>query len=162
MSSRNVLNAQEVARFVDDLAQQTASPELQRWLTGSARRWILKHYDLADRILCDPATGGFVLVRPDSVDDVPGRLRQVDARILHFVGAKPWHPAVSKRESRYRKVERIWHDHFLAYATADDVRRCFGARRRRLDELVASVRGGENDHPGGGSAAASATSDAVS
>jgi hypothetical protein len=80
MSSRNVLNAQEVARFVDDLAQQTARPELQRelqrWLTGSARRWILKHYDLTDRILCDPATGGFVLIRPGSVDDVVARSYQ--------------------------------------------------------------------------------------
>jgi hypothetical protein len=58
MSSRNVLNAQEVDRFVDDLAQQTARPELERWLGGSARRWILKHYDLTDRIVRDPATGG--------------------------------------------------------------------------------------------------------
>ena len=70
MSSRNVLNAQEVARFVNDLAQQTAKPELQRWLTGSARRWIMKHYDLADRILRDPASDAFVLIRPGSVDDV--------------------------------------------------------------------------------------------
>ncbi|MDX1576406.1 MAG: PcfJ domain-containing protein, partial [Kiloniellales bacterium] len=64
---------EEVTRFLDGLAQQTASPELQRWLKGSARRWILKHYDLSDRILRDPATGGFVLVRPDSVDDVVPR-----------------------------------------------------------------------------------------
>lgn len=70
MSSRNVLNAQEVARFVDDLAQQTARPELQRWLRGPARRWILRHYDLADRILRDPASGTFVLVRPDSPDSI--------------------------------------------------------------------------------------------
>ena len=70
MSSRNVLNAQEVARFVDDLAQQTARPELQRWLRGPARRWILRHYDLADRILRDPALGTFVLVRPDSPDSI--------------------------------------------------------------------------------------------
>ena len=73
MSSRNVLNAQEVARFVDGLAQKTASPELQRWLKSSARRWILKHYDLTDRILRDPATGAFVLIRPGSVDDVVPR-----------------------------------------------------------------------------------------
>jgi len=73
MSSRNVLNAQEVDRFVDDLAKQTARPELERWLGGSARRWILKHYDLTDRILRDPATGGLALVRPDSVDDVVPR-----------------------------------------------------------------------------------------
>ena len=70
MSSRNVLNAHEVDRFVDDLAQQTARPELQRWLRGSARRWILKHYDLTDRILRDPVAGGLVRVRPDSLDDV--------------------------------------------------------------------------------------------
>ncbi|MEE8279071.1 MAG: PcfJ domain-containing protein [Alphaproteobacteria bacterium] len=73
MSSRNVLNAQEVDRFVDDLVQQTARPELKRWLGGPARRWILKHYDLTDRIVRDPATGGLALVRPDSVDDVVPR-----------------------------------------------------------------------------------------
>jgi hypothetical protein len=73
MSSRNVLNAYEVDRFVDDLAQRTARPELERWLRGPARRWILKHYDLTDRILRDPATGGLILVRPDSVDDVVPR-----------------------------------------------------------------------------------------
>jgi len=73
MSSRNVLNAQEVARFVDDLAQRTARPELQRWLRGAARRWILKHYDLTDRILRDPVAGGLVRVRPDSLDDVVPR-----------------------------------------------------------------------------------------
>ena len=55
MSTRNVLNAHEVDRFVDDLAQQTDRPEL--------RRWILKHHDLYDRIVRDPATGGLALVR---------------------------------------------------------------------------------------------------
>ena len=70
MSSRNVLNAREVDRFVGDLAQQTDRPELQRWLSGSARRWILKHHDLYDRIVCDLATGSLALVRPDSLDDV--------------------------------------------------------------------------------------------
>ncbi len=70
MSSRNILNAHKVDRFVDDLTQQTDRPELQRWLRGSARRWILKHHDLFDRIVRDPATGGLALVRSDSLDDV--------------------------------------------------------------------------------------------
>jgi hypothetical protein len=62
MSTRNVLNAHEVDRFVDDLTQQTDRPELRRWLSGSARRWILKHHDLYDRIVRDPATGGLAPV----------------------------------------------------------------------------------------------------
>lgn len=73
MSSRNVLNAGEVGRFVDDLARESASPELQRWLRGSARRWILKHYDLYDRVRRDPATGGLRLVRPGAHDEAPPR-----------------------------------------------------------------------------------------
>jgi len=76
MSSRNVLNAKEVERFVNDVARQTDRPELERWLGGSARRWILKHHDLTDRILRDPATGGLALVRPDSLDDVVPRVYQ--------------------------------------------------------------------------------------
>ena len=89
MSTRNVLNAREVARFVADLAQETDKPELQRWLESAGRRWILIRYDLVDRIVRDPATGGPALVRPDSQDDVVPRA---------YAGAEPaWCRAALER-----------------------------------------------------------------
>lgn len=61
MATRNVINVSNVEQFVDDFVQRSDHPALKRWLSSNVRRWILKHYDRADRVVLDPATGGFVL-----------------------------------------------------------------------------------------------------
>jgi hypothetical protein len=77
MTTRNVINVSSVDLFVEDFAQRTDHPALKRWLTSNVRRWILKHYDRADRVVRDPATGGYALADargalrplPDTVPD---------------------------------------------------------------------------------------------
>ncbi|NNE84233.1 MAG: hypothetical protein HKN28_09715 [Alphaproteobacteria bacterium] len=77
MTTRNVINVSSVDLFVEDFAQRTDHPALKRWLTSNVRRWILKHYDRADRVVRDPATSGYALTDahgplrplPDAVPD---------------------------------------------------------------------------------------------
>lgn len=77
MTIRNVINVSSVDLFVEDFAQRTDHPALKRWLTSNVRRWILKHYDRTDRVVLDPATGGYALADargalrplPDTVPD---------------------------------------------------------------------------------------------
>ena len=61
MPTRNVINVSDVELFVEDFAQRTDHPALKRWLSSNVRRWILKHYDHADRVVLDPASGTFAL-----------------------------------------------------------------------------------------------------
>ena len=72
MPTRNVINVSDVELFVDDFAKQTDHPALKRWLASTVRRWILKHYDRADRIVLDPKRGGFARAGVD------GALRPLD------------------------------------------------------------------------------------
>ncbi len=81
MPTRNVLNVSDVDHFVDAFADQTDHPELKRWLTRNVRRWILKHYDRADRIARDPATGEFAVV------DTNGRLQSFDGTVPAWCAA---------------------------------------------------------------------------
>ena len=85
MPTRNVINVSDVELFVEDFAQRTDHPALKRWLSSNVRRWILKHYDLADRVVLDPASGSFALT------DKRGTRRP-------FVGAAPdWSEAAIAR-----------------------------------------------------------------
>lgn len=67
MATRNVINVSNVEQFVDDFVQRSDHPALKHWLSSNVRRWILKHYDRADRVVLDPATGGFVLTEAQGV-----------------------------------------------------------------------------------------------
>ena len=81
MPTRNVINVSDVERFVDDFADQTDQPELKRWLSRNVRRWILKHYDQADRIVRDPATGRVAIV------DTDGGLQPYDGAVPEWCAA---------------------------------------------------------------------------
>lgn len=72
---------------------------------------------------------------PDQIGDIIGRLHQLDARILHFVGAKPWNLNWSERDWGYETAEALWLDEHLAGSNLDDVARFF-ERRRTLVETT--------------------------
>ena len=72
MDPRNVLNIAETDRVLDDLAALTARPELQAWLRGPVRVWLLGQFDRFDRVIRDPATGDPARVDAnDEWDTVP-------------------------------------------------------------------------------------------
>ena len=49
--NRNVLNTWDVDRFLFDVSGQLESPAIQDWLRRVARRWILKEFPAAGRVL---------------------------------------------------------------------------------------------------------------
>lgn len=67
MSTRNVINVEEVEAFVDSFAA-SARPEIGRWLRATVRGWILKHAPDASSLFIDPWKAAIVYEVGDEAD----------------------------------------------------------------------------------------------
>ena len=84
----------------------------------------------------DPATRSLPLkfnllqvAHPDTLGSLDARLTEIDARVLHFSGMKPWFAGASGR--RFRQSELRWRRAYLELASNDDVARMLAIRRGR-------------------------------
>ena len=68
MSTRNVINVEDVEAFVDSFAAVSARPEIGRWLRTTVRGWILKHAPHASSLFIDPFKSAIVYEIGDEAD----------------------------------------------------------------------------------------------
>ena len=69
---------------------------------------------------------------PDTAGPLDALLRQLDARILHFVGAKPWTVNWSERDWGYESAEALWIAEHLRGRLVAEVTSFFAARRTAI------------------------------
>lgn len=126
--NRPHLTGETYRRLVEEIEMEEADVAngpaeqavLNKLFASGDHRWLPTRYNVQKRLV------------PDRIGDVDAELSRLDARILHFIGDKPWHVPWGKSEQGYTHVERMWEAAFLRYGDEDDLARALATRRARL------------------------------
>ena len=116
----------------DDLTQRTMMTSVDRERGKADQAVLNRYFETRDHRRLDQKFNITKRMVPDNSGDIFEQLTAQDARILHFVGAKPWTVNWSPRDWGYESAEALWLSNYFALEGSETARDYFASRRQAI------------------------------
>ena len=118
----------------DDITQRTVMTSVDRERGKADQAVLNRYFETRDHDRLPQKFNVTKRMVPDREGNIFEQLHAQDARILHFVGAKPWTVNWSPRDWGYESAEALWLSHYFALEGSETAKDYFASRRSAITD----------------------------